>query len=163
MKHSKTVLRIVETYKRRQNWQSPEKLFKGFKGRSKMRTKSNTICFCPDVNLGRKRARRTPKPIVAETKPGRRWKFSLKISDNILVNMMNIESTFQTKFLLIKRTLFAQKKHLWPVWIPWSGGSDEHRSWHWSGNFAFDFWTSFQKSFSSSFFFGDFSIVTWRV
>merc|ERR1719210_1840453 len=25
-----------------------------------------------DVNLGRKRARRTPKPIVAETKPGRR-------------------------------------------------------------------------------------------
>ena len=26
-----------------------------------------------DVNMGRKRARRTPKTIVAETKPGRRW------------------------------------------------------------------------------------------
>ena len=159
MKHSKTVLRIVETYKRRQNWQSPEKLFKGFKGRSKMRTKSNTICFCPDVNLGRKRARRTPKPIVAETKPGRRWKFQ-KIFWWI---WWTLKVPFKLNFLQIKRTLFAQKKHLWPVWIPWSGRSDEHRSWHWSGNFAFDFWTSFQKSFSSSFFFWDFSIVTWRV
>ena len=78
---------------------SYSRAFCGEKSPRKMRTKFYTVCFCPDVNLGRKRARRTPKPIVAETKPGRRWKLSLKISDNILVNTKNIESIFQTKFL----------------------------------------------------------------
>ena len=77
---------------------SYSRAFCGEKSPRNMRTKFYTVCFCPDVNLGRKRARRTPKPIIEETKPGRRWQFSLKISDNILVNMMNIESTFQTNF-----------------------------------------------------------------
>ena len=78
---------------------SYSRAFCGEKSPRKMRTKFYTVCFCPDVNMGRKRARRTPKPIVAETKPGRRWKISRKYSDNTLVNMISIESIFQTKFI----------------------------------------------------------------
>ena len=106
--------------------------------------------------MGRKRARRTPKPIVAETKPGRRWKFSLKISDNILVKMMNIESIVKKNSYWLRKLYLPRKSIFDPSG---SLGVGARMSIDLDTGvvtlpltFGFVFRNDFQKSLSSSFF-----------